>query len=945
MPKFHLQLLPMFNVNNDYYIEIDDSVYDENKTYFQANSIFFKNKFGSVKLKGFFNLAEKIIPSLISVDNLSLIISKQIINECIYTFCKYKQEIEFYFSYDDIDYIQKIEEIIYNNYNSHIDYDKRIISISMNELKNVNIKELIGNYEEEKEETMPIENNKTYENLRQKIKEYDNDENKFNINKISFNKNDENAINENINDNNYTENSLENIEIGENKSKIEKIFSQVSEKTEEAKLETSTDFNVNIGKEKKPYIKISDINNQLEYDKDSNKYLDKIENKKIKSELNKLISNGASLMKKNSKINSLNQFNINGLYLSLNKNEEKYGNNYKLALNKLVLNSDIDEENISDYNKNIFDNYINILDKVTKDKNTNELDINDYTYIILTYISQIENEINKLQKKQNKTKNDNDCMIKYNKISSTLKLFCILFLNCFMYKPENQYLNDKALFTNSFSDKVMSYRKRLLIEWCIEQQKNTLEKNLSKINISNIENDPKLDYQKLYSYGQIKKVMEVPKKRSLFLRSKMANNTEKISKNNMNYFTGYNSLYGDKNRKFNDIFVDKYNNDWISFFVQCLLYEEKRDDYIIYSIDLLTKNIHHMNKGAKPEIKVNNNIIYEINFLLIKLYEQYIKGDIAGQKKYLKMISYSCNISNNNSTDHFIQYIICSTLLKNLPVIFPKDEDINREIIDKIFIKKLVYNLLVQSIEEILVKAPFINCINDYNDYLLVIKLISLSFLNKKLKKKLITDIISKINIPKESLKLFEENNPLQLPELLKYTLLGYIHNSLSLWKESFNDFISAKNYKLALDACANYAVEHIKKYKSNSDFKEIFLRFNEINKHSPEIIVDVYLILFNFVKIMSDNRNNFREKNINEILNKFNKKEKNVCNDLIDDEIKGIMIDLLYNKLIDVYKGNKITIGNCELITENYVKIETELSILSNIFNDNILLKNKILS
>ena len=53
MPKFHLQLLPMFNVNNDYYIEIDDSVYEENKTYFQANSIFFKNKFGSVKLRLF----------------------------------------------------------------------------------------------------------------------------------------------------------------------------------------------------------------------------------------------------------------------------------------------------------------------------------------------------------------------------------------------------------------------------------------------------------------------------------------------------------------------------------------------------------------------------------------------------------------------------------------------------------------------------------------------------------------------------------------------------------------------------------------------------------------------------------------------------------------------------------------------------------------------------
>ena len=96
-----------------------------------------------------------------------------------------------------------------------------------------------------------------------------------------------------------------------------------------------------------------------------------------------------------------------------------------------------------------------------------------------------------------------------------------------MYKPENQYLNDKNLFTHSFSDKVMSYRKRLLIEWCIEEQKNLLEKNISKINLSNNESNQKLNYEKLYSYGQIKKSVEEPKKRSLFLRSQMSDNTEK----------------------------------------------------------------------------------------------------------------------------------------------------------------------------------------------------------------------------------------------------------------------------------------------------------------------------------------------------------------------------------------------------------------------------------
>ena len=943
MPKFHLQLLPFVNVSNDYYIEIDNSVYDENKTYFQANSIFFKNKFGSAKLKGFFNLAEKNIPSLISVDNLSLIISNQILKECTYSFCKYKQEIEFYFSYDDIEYVRKNEGIIKNNYNCYINYDKRILSMYFNEIKDINIKEIIGNNEEEKEETVLLDNNQ-YNIFRQKIKKYDNDDIKFNINKISTNKNDENFNNEN--EDNYIGNSLEkDAEIEENNSKERNMFSDVSEKTEEVKLETNSDFNIKNCKSKNTYIKISGINNKLIYDKENQNYMNKIKNSKIKKDLIKLISNGASLMKKNSKENMLNKSNINGLYLSLNKNEEKYGNNYNLSLNKLVLNSDIDNDIIMDYNIIIFNNYINLLDKVTKDKNNNELDINDYTCIIITYIGQIENEINKIEQKQNKTKSDNDIINKYTQITSTLKLFCILFLNCFMYKPENQYINDKSLFTHSFSDKVMSYRKRLLIEWCVEQQKIFLEKNIQEINLSNIENDQKSNYQKLYSYGQIKKLMEEPIKRSLFTRAKISNNTEKIAKKNMNYFTGYNSLYGDKNKKFNDIFVDKYHNDWISFFVQSLLYEEKRDNYIIYSIELLTKYLNDMDKAAKPEIKVNNNIIYEINFILLKLYEHYIKGDIDGQIKFLKMISYSHNLSKNNSTDHFIQYIICSNLLKILQFIFPKDEEINREITDKIFIKKVVYNLLIKSIEELLINAAFITNMNNYNGYDLIIKLISNSFLNKKYKNKLINDLLSKINIPKESLKYFEENNPLQIPEILKYILLGYTNNSLCLWKEAFNYFISARKYKTALDSLCNYAIEHLKKYKTNSDFKEIFLRLDEINKNSPELIIDVYNYLYKFVKIMSNARNDLEEKEIIDILNIFDKKGKNLFHDLIDDEVLGIIIDLLYKKLIEINLGNKLAIGNCELLNENYVNIDMKISMLSNIFKDNFLLKNKIFS
>ena len=943
MPKFHLPLLSITNINNDYHIEIDGSPYDESKTYLEANTIFFKNKYGSVTLKGFYNLVKMNIPSLISIDNLSLEISKQLLDSNFYDFCKYKLELELNFSYDDIKYIKNIEENLINEFDCYIDYDKRIIYLNLNELRNINIREMIGKFEEEKEETMNLSNN--YENYRQKIKDIDNEEIDFGINDINMNKNDENIINQNIKENNDMDNSSDNIEIGENNSKLGNIFSRVSEKTEEVKLETYSEINQNIAKVKKPYIKITDIDKNLEYSKEEQNYLGKIQNPKIKNILNKLISNGALLMKKTSKENMLNQFNVNGLYLTLNKNGDKYGDNYNLSLDKLILNNDIDEDIKVDYNNIIFNNYINILDKVIKDKNNNELDIDDYTYVILTYITQIENEINRIEQKPNKNNNEINCINKYRKISSTLKLFCILFLNCFMYKPDTQYLNDKSLFTHSFSDKVMSYRKRLLTEWCIEEQKHLLEKNISKINLSKDESNQKINYEHLYSYGQIKKSIEEPKKPSLFLRSKMSNNTEKNAKNNMYYFTGYNAIHGEKNRKFDDIFVDKYNNDWISFLVQSLLNEEKKDKYIVYSIELLTKNLNSMKNEAKPDIKVNNNIIYDINFLLLKLYEQYIKGDIEGQIKFLKMISYSCNITKNNSADHFIQYIICSTLLKILNKIFPKDNDIFREITDKIFIKKLTYNLLIQSLEELLINAPCMTNINNYTDYILAVKLISYSFLNKKAKTKLIIDIISKINIPKDSLRFFEENNPLQLPEVEKYTILGYINNSLSSWKEAYNNFISAKKYKQALDACSNYAIEHIKKYKANSDFKEIYLRFNQVKKNMPALFVDVYQILYEFVNIMSDEKYKFRDNNIYEIFNKLMEKGKYLCNDLIDDEAKGIIVDLLYKKLIEINQGNKIAIGNCELIVKPYVKIDTELYMFSNVLKDNIKLKNKIFS
>ena len=736
MPKFHLYDLPLININNDYHIELDNIPYNEHESYTKVSIISFTNKYGHVILKGFFDLTNKNIPSLIIINKLSFEISKQLLNSCTYNFCKYILEIEFYFSYDDIKLLKNIEKYLINEYNCSIDYNNKKIYILLNEIKNINIYNKIrGNIEEEES----INNN--YINIietRKKIKNIDDDkiiQFQFNKIKMNNNNNNENIQNEEIIDN--IDDTLNNVEM-EDMSKLENPFTtHLSEKTEEKKINTISEDNINMGINvvKRNYIKSINGNNSnnLVYDNKNEIYLNKIINPKIKNHVNTLISNGALFMKNNLKTNILNSININGLYLLLNNNNDKYGNNYKFTINKLILNNDIDNEGneISDYKKIIFNNFINILDNVVKSKKNNNLNINEYTNVILSYISQIQNKVDDIEKKQNKTIIDNNYLEKYKKIISTLKLFCILFLNCFMYKPENEYINDPNLFTNSFSDKVMSYRKRLLIEWCIDEQKKyNLEKNNSKININNNnenENDIKTNYEKLYSFGQIKKDIDNQnnKKISLFIRAKMSNNNERILKNNMYYFTGYNILHGESNREFRDIFVDKYNNDWLSFLVQSLLYEEKRDEYIVYSIELLSKNIYNMNIKARPIINVNNTQIhiYDINFILLKLYEKYIKGEINEQIKYLKMLSYSCNINNNNSSDHFIQYIICSTLLKILPIIFPKDEQINYDIIDNAFIKKITYNLLIQSIEELLINSSSINNIdnNGNNLYMKII--------------------------------------------------------------------------------------------------------------------------------------------------------------------------------------------------------------------------------
>ena len=152
MPKFHLYALPLINSNNDYHIELDNIPYNEHESYTKVSIISFSNKFGSINLQGYFDLSNKNIPTLITINKLSYEISNKLLNECNYHFCKYKLEIEFNFTYDDIKLLKNIENYLKNEYNCSIDYNNRKIYILLNEIKNINILNKIKvNIEEEEE--------------------------------------------------------------------------------------------------------------------------------------------------------------------------------------------------------------------------------------------------------------------------------------------------------------------------------------------------------------------------------------------------------------------------------------------------------------------------------------------------------------------------------------------------------------------------------------------------------------------------------------------------------------------------------------------------------------------------------------------------------------------------------------------------------------------------
>ena len=607
MPRYDFKNIPTKvsikpkQPRSDITIKLDDKNYlNESINTRFIKKIDYSCPSGSISIQGLFDLSKVDIENLISFKYLTLSFSPEMKSA-------YKQEFDTPKIAINFKLIEENEEIIRKNINilksiyKDLDTDyKSYLKFNVEEFSDINIMEMMNKIEEEKNELSEI-------NIKESKKFLE--------------------INDNIDDDN-----LEQEEDINNKSDVFNFFPfNLNDKEKEEEKEIDEE---NIKKNK--YIKLKDIdkfvidNQQLNiaHNKILKKYLFHNKNKKIKEEINK---------------DYLMPMNINNSLIVLETNKDK------IEFKNVLINDELKQ--LNEIYKN--DIIVDFLDLLIEKRNNikNIMSINDYTSIIISFIKNIEKKISEIKKNNMKDKEYNYYIQRLEKVSSSLKLFHILFLNCF-YTLDN---NNKNLYDNFSSLKVQTMRKKLLIEWCMSEENNYINKN-DLINIGQNKRKEIITKQ-IMSFGQIKTAIKINKKNNLFINSKLSNLNEKESNKTLNYLIKNQNRNNELNKIFisykaNEPINDKIKNSWISYFLQSLLYKEKSNEYIIKSINLIEEKIKDMDDNSKPYIKD----VFHINFVLLKLYEKLINGikDINEINELLNMLSNN-NMYNKNNSDHFFQ--------------------------------------------------------------------------------------------------------------------------------------------------------------------------------------------------------------------------------------------------------------------------------------------------
>ena len=778
---------------------------------------------GSLLIEGLFDLSQSEIQNLILINYLTITFSPELISA-------YKQQFDTPKISANLNLLLEDEEIIRKNIyllkKTYKDLDtdyKSYIKFNLDGFDDINILETIN-----------------------KINEEEKNQFEFGIGEINKKKLNFIEINDDIDDNLDEDNDNKKTDV----INFFQILSDNKEKEQEKEIKEEE----NVIK-KNVYIKVKDIDT-LNLDnkkmKIGNKILKKyLPNKKNKEEISKSL---------------LLPININNCLFSL----ETIGHNKeKIEFKNVSINDDLKQLN-EKYKKDIILDFLNLFIGHKNHINAeNKMTIDDYTFIVLSFIKNIEKKISEINKNKMKEKEYRNYILRLEKINTSLKLFHILFLNCFSsnnnnYNENKDFIINDNLYDVFSSQKVQTMRKKRLIEWCMSQENNYI----TKTDLINKNKGKETLTRQLISFGQIKTAIKTNRKRNLFINSKLSNLNKDSSNKTLTYFLKRQNTRSEINKSFISykedavVFDNTINNTWISFLLQALIYMEKPNEYITKSINLIEEKIKDMDENSKPYIKG----VFQLNFVLLKIYEKLISGnDINSIEEYINMLSNN-NLFGKNNIDHFCQYIISFLLSKVIHIIIPGLKEDNS-------LYKKNYFLLNQIISEIL--CIDINDNNEENkimNLIMIIKLLYISNINTRTKQKIFIDIISHQNlISIDSFwEKYNKENILLLNDLNKEYINGmhYLNNNNLLM--AYKSFLKSKKYKYSLDVYIRYFFSLIKEEKIKQiNFVEILDNLKEIYEKAPELINEFYL---DFLKFISYNvkKEETDKEDIIELLRKF---------------------------------------------------------------------------
>ena len=961
------------NVARELTIYVNNQLYNEGLNYSNVRQIRFENTFGYIILQGFFNISNIDLYHCLTLDDMSVKFTPQIQQCCTYQFTEPTIIICFFLNERYEKLLNENQNILINLNGDIVGDNRKILEIKLNSFSNINIQQLIEKEEQRKihERTNFIQDEKIILDNDQSISNNFGG-NIINTNRIQENVNfrfmdkDDNLSNQNIQNLNYNNREKEYNFNFNNPKQNSKFFhfdeTNINTFNINDKIENDEEMNDDINQVDEfqinnDFISFDDTKNFHLCEK-INEIVDKnnlndIEKKEDKSVRRNISINGNCLItvKKNDIINLKEEQLLPNNDLDIRNDEYKHSTitKYISLYEEILNNKKINSNNIDNLKKSNESNMI--IDDSNQNINENKINkmtVNDYTILIFRYISELENKKIQLINELNSNNDNNNKLLLNNFIYrlereiSVLKLFSILFLNCFYSIDVSNNMEN----INSENKNVQKIRRKKLTEWLIETQKKNY--NLKKEKMKNSHFHDKIILA--LKNGQIIDSIKECKLNNMpmlgLLISQMNNKTKTDNfKQTLLTVSGkiiFNEkidkiflLLGQSSENQSDIFIKDCN--WYNLLIQICIFsvEEKNDIPFLINVlgGIINDNLQKY-KEISPFMD-NNSEIYDLNYLLLKIYSCISSEEIDNNElnDLIKILSFSRNLINNNSCDHHVQYIISSILLDIIKIIYPttyKQIRINN-------LKLLTFDLFKKNIEELSLDIKKVN-----SNFKYIIKLINISNFNQKIKKKLIEEIITTININKPN-ELFGENNILnQLDNLA----LGYYYKNNFDYQNSYKHFEAANEFILSVESyilmCLNKLIYNKEEFRPN----EIYNVLKNLQNRSSNF-EGFNIIFFRYIFCLVENNNansKYIVNTINQILNIWN-------NGKLITFAKGIMVDDLRKLLNEKLKKESnrdlyLFPSACKvLINDNDMQLNTKINEVKKCLDSIIEFKNLVFS